>query len=144
MADIVRSGTPGAACAVAGATAIDTANNNETLICRSNLAAGTTRYMRLRDVTQHLAFVSSVEVTDVSVGATGVVAKPTCAPAAGQTAFGVIQLIPKIFSSPDGGNAIYAVDNGANWSIYLRNGNNTVLTGTPSANAVAQIYCYFP
>ncbi len=144
MADIVRSGTPGAACAIAGATAIDTANNNEMLICRSNLAAGTPRYMRLRDVTQHLAFVSSVEVTDVTLGATGVVTKPACAPAATQTAFGVIQLIPKIHSSPDGGTAMYAVDNGANWSIFLRNGSNNVLTGTPSAIAVAQVYCYFP
>lgn len=144
MADIVRSGTPGGACILPGATAIDTASNNETLICRANPAAGTARYMRLRDITSNLSFVSSVEVTDMSLGASGIVAKPACSPAATQTAFGVIQLIPKIFSSPDGGNAVYAVDNGANWSIYLRNGNNTVLTGAPSAIAVAQVYCYFP
>lgn len=144
MDTVIRIGTPGQACTVPGATALDTSNNNETLICRANLAGGTLRYMRLRDMTNHLAFVGAVEVTDSSLGASGRVSKPTCSPAATQTATSIIQLIGKNLSSPDGGISLYAVDVGTRWDIYLRNGAGGVLTGSPNASAIAQVFCYFP
>lgn len=144
MDTIIRSGTPGQACAVPGTTAIDTANNNEHLLCRANPAGGGSRYMRMRDMTSNLTFVQAVEVSDISYGASGSVAKPSCSPAAAQTALPVLQLIPKAVSTSDGGIAIYAVDLGTTWSIYLRNGANAPLTGSPNATAVAQVFCYFP
>jgi hypothetical protein len=152
MDTIVRSGTPGSACTVAGATAIDTANGNETLICRWNLQDGTKtlRYMRLRDVTTHLVFVSATEVTDsTAVGGTGPVLKPDCSPSSTQTAIPILQLILKSFASPDGGVAAWAVDNNpglpGTWSVFLRQGDSTkLLNGAPNATAVAQVFCYFP
>lgn len=144
MDTIIRSGTPGQACVVAGATAIDTANNNEQLLCRANPSSGGLRYMRLRDMTQNLTFVRSIEVSDIAYGASGSLAKPNCSPAATQTAVPILQLIPKAISSSDGGSSIYATDVGASWSIYLRNGAGGLLTGSPYATAIAQVFCYFP
>jgi hypothetical protein len=144
MDTIIRSGTPGQACTAPGTTAIDTSNNNETLICRANLAGGAVRYMRLRDMTSHLAFVSALEVTDFTVSASGQVNKPSCNAGATQPATPIIQLIPKTFSSPNGGVALYAVDAGTRWRVFLRDGSGAVLTGSPNASAIAQIFCYFP
>jgi len=144
MDTIIRSATPGQACTTSGATAIDLTSNNELLICRTNLAGGPARYMRMRDMTSHMAFVSATEVTDVSVGASGLVDKPNCNAGALQPATPIIQLIPKAFSSPDGGVTLYAVDIGVRWQVYLRNGAGGVLSGNPNASAVAQIFCYFP
>jgi len=143
MTNLFAAGTPGGSCTNVGTVAYDTANNNEILLCRQNPAGGSARYMRLRDVTSHLVFVQSYEVTDTSVGASGTVSKPTCSPASGMSATPVIQLIPKIFSTPDGGLAAYAIDTGAAWQIYLRNGNGAVLSGNPSARALANVYCFF-
>ena len=150
MNTLIRSGTPGAACTVNGATAVDTANNNEQLICRLNPAGGTARYMRMRDVTQNLSFVSSTEVSDiandVSNGGTGTgkLNKPLCTAAPGQTSVPVLQLTPKAVSTSDGGIGIYAIDGGTYWNIYLRNGAGGLLSGTPYATALAHVYCYFP
>lgn len=144
MDTVIRSGTPGQACTAPGTTAIDTSNNNETLICRSNLAGGVARYMRLRDMTSHLAFVSASEVTDFTVSSSGLVSKPSCNAGATQPATPIIQLIPKTFSSPNGGVALYAVDIGTRWRVFLRDGSGAVLAGNPSASAIAQIFCYFP
>lgn len=136
---IIKDAKPGVGCTQPGTTAIDTSANNETLICRSNLAGGTLRYMRLRDVTQHMVFVSAMEVSDGTV-----VSHPTCDAASGQTALPIIQMIPKVYSTSDGGVAIYAVTSGASWIARLRNGAGNVLTGSPAATAVAQVFCYFP
>jgi type II secretory pathway pseudopilin PulG len=142
MSNLWAAGTPGAACVNQGTVAYDALSNNELLLCKTNPAGGSARYMRARDVTSNLVFVQSYEVTDNSVGS-GTVTKPTCSPASGMSATSVIQLIPKVYSSGDGGVAAYAVDTGAAWSIYLRNGNNAALTGTPSARAIANVYCFF-
>lgn len=139
MDTIVRSGTPGQSCSALGTTAIDVANSNELLICRQNLAGGGARYMRLRDVTSHMAFVTSYEVTDMTD-----VAKPACTPAASQTALPIIQLIAKGFGTPDGGTSIYALDTGASWSVRLRDGAGSPLLGSPSPTAIAQVFCYYP
>lgn len=139
LEDLFRAGTVNAGCMVPGATAIDTSSNNETLICRINLGGGTARWMRLRDVTTHLVFVRSEEVAPG-----GTVTKPVCNGAASQSPVGVIQLVPKVWGTTDGGQAFYAVDNGANWTVNMREGSNANLTGTPNAAAIAQIFCYFP
>lgn len=136
MDTIVRQGAAGAPCPVAGATAIDTANGNETLICRQNLSGGAFRYMRLRDVTTQLAFVTAIEVVDGQV-----VNKPNCQASGAQPATPIIQMIPKVFNSVDGGYAVFAVDNGANWTTKLRTGSGIAMPGTPIA--VAQMFCYF-
>lgn len=141
MNTIIRYGAVGTACTDAGSTAINTENKNEMVICRANLAGGSLRYMSLKDVTQHLSFVRAEEVTDWTISGQ-TVAKPVCSPSPGQTAFEIIQLIPKTVSTKDGGIAIYATDEGTAWKIWLRNGSDTVL-GT-GATAVAQISCYFP
>lgn len=144
MDTIIRNGTPGSTCTANGATAIDTANNNEQLICRTNPAGGTSRYMRMRDVTSNLTFVKAVEVSDYTLGATGVLAKPACSAAATQTGIPIIQLVAKTVSSSDGGISIFATEVGGDWNIWLRNGNWGLLTGVPYATAIAQVFCYFP
>lgn len=136
---LFRTGTVNGGCVDLGATAIDTANNNETLICRINLAGGTARWMRLRDVTSHLSFVQAVEV-----GPGAVVTKPFCNTSPLQTSTQIIQLIPKAWGSPDGGQAFFATDNGATWTVNLKDGHNVNLLGNPNAKAIAQLYCYFP
>lgn len=136
--------TPGSACPSNGASAYDEATNTELLICRKNPAGGGRRWFRLRDLTSSLQFVQAYEVSDISYGAAiGRVPKPTCSPAGGMTAAPLIQLIPKAVSTGDGGIALYAVDIGASWNIYLRNGSNAVLTGNPNPRALANVFCYF-
>lgn len=137
MDTIVRSGTPGAACPVPGATAIDTANANETLLCRANPSGGTARYMRLREMTQNLMFVSATEVQDWQANASGNVTKPNCA----SPAIAIIQLLPKTLSTKDGGISIFADDPGPYWRVYLRNGDGSVMA---ASTAIAQTFCYFP
>lgn len=138
--ELFRTGTVNTACTVPGATAVDRANNNETLLCRINLAGGTARWMRLRDITSHLVFVRSEEVTP---GAT--VLKPVCNGAGGgNSPVEVIQLIPKVWSSPDGGQAFFATNNANSWTVSLRDGTGANLVGNPNAAAIAQVYCYFP
>lgn len=138
MDAIVRFGSVGAACGVAGALALDTANNNETLICKANLAeaTGTLRLMRLRDITSQLVFVAAFEVT----GTSGSVVKPNCAASAAHPATPVLQMIPKTFSSDDGGYSFSAVDSGATWTLSMNKGTG-VMTGTPAV--IAQTFCYF-
>lgn len=138
MADIVKYGSQGTACPVTGGTAIDLANNNQVLVCRSNLTGGSARYMRLMDVTTQLAFSTAVEVSDQSV-----VTKPICQDAIGQVATPVIQLIPKVFNSPNGGYSFFAVDNGGSpgsWTANLKTGTGVAMTGSV---AIAQVFCYF-
>lgn len=97
---------------------------------------GGPRWFRIRDLISNLSFVNSVEVGEGSV-----IGKPLCTPAAGGTSVALLQLLPKTFSSPNGGFAVYA-DNGASWTVRLRDGDGNVLPGTSSA--IAQVYCYFP
>lgn len=137
--ELFRTGTVNAVCTVPGATAIDTTNNNETLLCRINLAGGTARWMRLRDITSHLMFIRAEEIAPNAS-----VLKPVCNGSPSQAVQQVIQLIPKVWSSPDGGNAFFAVDAGASWTIRMRDGAGNNLQGAPSAAAIAQVYCYFP
>ncbi len=135
---VVRAGSVNQNCDMLGATAIDF-STNETLICRFNLGGGVARWMRLQDVTSHLQFVAAYEVApDATVN------KPNCNPAAGSSAQQIIQLIPKVWSSSDGGNAFFAVDNGASWIVRMRNGSGGNLMGSPTAAAIAQIFCYYP
>lgn len=136
--------TAGGACPSAGATAYDAATNTEMLVCRLNPAGGTARWFRLRDLTSNLQFVQSYEVSDISHGVgAGRLAKPACSPAAGMTATPLLQLIPKALATTDGGLALYAVDIGASWDIYLRNGSNAPLAGNPNPRALANVFCYF-
>lgn len=137
--ELFRTGAVNAGCTVPGATAIDTANNNETLLCRINLAGGTARWMRLRDITSHLVFVRSEEVRPNAS-----VAKPVCNGAPSQTPVPVIQLIPKVWGTPDGGQAFFAEDAGASWTVRQRDGTGANLQGVPTSAAIAQVFCYFP
>jgi hypothetical protein len=134
MANLLTTATAGSACATQGVTAFDTANGNEVLLCRQNPVQGTLRWFRLRELTSNLMYVFSY---DVSEGST--LAMPNCTSAAGIAAFPIIQLVPKVFSSPDGGVAAYAEVSGTNWIIRLRSGADTALTGS----AIANTYCYF-
>jgi hypothetical protein len=139
MDELFRTGAVGQVCGAPGTTAIDTTSNNETLICRINLAGGIARYMRLRDVTTQLVFVSSTEVAPNTA-----VVKPTCNGHASQVPVPVIQLIPKVWGTPDGGSAFFAENAGASWTVRMRDGNGNNLTGVPNSSAIAQLYCYFP
>jgi len=136
---VVRAGSVNQNCTTVGATAIDF-STNETLICRFNLGGGAARWMRLQDVTSHLQFVGAVEVApDATIN------KPNCnASPVGNPAQQIIQLIPKVWSSPDGGNAFVAIDNGSNWIVRMRDGSGANLQGSPTAVAIAQIFCYYP
>lgn len=134
-----RTGTINAGCAVPGTTAVDLASNSEAIVCRINLAGGVARWMRLSDVTSNLVFVKSVEVAPNAV-----VAKPSCNGAPSQAPAAVIQLIPKVWGTPDGGQAFFAVDNGGSWTVRMQDGTTSNLQGVPNAAAIAQLYCYFP
>lgn len=138
MSAIVRSGSPYQACTAAGTTAIDTANQNETLICKLNPSGGSLKYMRLRDLTQHLVFVSASEVSHGNV-----LTRPNCAPAAGVTgAVSIVQLIPKSFTSADGGFEIRVSESATSWTVLMTSGSGAALAGT--SVAVAQVFCYYP
>lgn len=140
MSSLMRVGSVGSACTVPGLTATDVANANITLICRVNLSGGVARWMRLQDVTTHLVFVQSTEV-----GPDAVVTKPACNAAGGQPSSAIIQMIPKVWGSPDGGQAFFAVDNGGSWIVRMRDGTGTTnLQGQPTAAAVVHTYCYYP
>ena len=139
MDNLFQTGSVNAACSSLGATAQDPTSNYETLICRINLAGGTPKWMRLRDVTANMVFVSATEVAPNAV-----VPKPSCNGGASQSPVGVIQLIPKVWGTPDGGSAFYAVDNGGSWTVMMQDGTASNLQGVPTAAAIAQVYCYFP
>lgn len=148
MSDIIRYGTPGAACSVYGATAIDTANNNEVLLCRTNLKLGMTSYkwIPLRDVTTHIVQVSADVVHNNDV-----IKKPYCADTISNRSLPTLQLVPKYTSTADGGTAVYAVDNGDTWTVMMKNGAGLELNGAVKPDnpnglgtAVAQVFCYFP
>lgn len=139
MSQLYQTGVIDQACPTVGVFALDPNNNYEQLFCAQNLAGGSARWMRLRDLTTHFVLVNTVEVTPDAI-----VVKPTCSAAASQIAQQVIQLIPKVTSTSDGGIAVYAVDNGSAWTVKMQNGHGTNLTGSPTAAALAQIYCYFP
>lgn len=138
MASLRPLATPGAACANAGSVAYDAASGDEMLICRLNPAGGSERWMRVRDLTSNLQFVQAYEVGDNDI-----VTKPTCGPASGMTATPVLQLIGKVWSSPDGGQAFVAAESATRWTIRLRNGTFTPLAGSPEARAIANVFCYF-
>jgi hypothetical protein len=138
MANLFATATAGSACTTQGVTAYDTTSNNEMLLCRLNPAQGTLRWFRLRELTSNMMFVFSYEVAEGST-----VTIPTCSSASGITAYPIIQLIPKVFTTPDGGFAAYAETSGSNWVIRLRNGANGALGGSPGARAIANTYCYF-
>ena len=136
MSDIIRSGTPGAACTMAGVTAINTASNNETLICKSNPADGANVlvWFRLRDLTQNMQFVFAY-----FINAGAQVPKPTCPVGATQ----LMIATPKATSSADGGVHVYGTNFDAwNWTLNMVNGAG--ITMPPGAEALVQTYCYFP
>lgn len=157
METLVRFGTPNGACSQRGVTAIDTANNNETLICKDNpLAPGILRYYRLADLTSNLSFVGAeVAYDDYNI------AKPICLPASGMTAVPIMQLNLKTYASADGGISVYSIDTGAAWQVKLKQGTGARLLGSCPAGpvndangvpynrtsqcptATAQTFCYY-
>ena len=78
------------------------------------------------------------------IGSNAVVVKPSCNGAASQAPVPIIQLIPKVWGTPDGGQAFYAVDNGGSWIVKMQDGLTSNLQGVPNAAAIVQLYCYFP
>ena len=57
----------------------------------------------------------------------------------------IIQMIPKVWGTPDGGQAFFAVDNGASWIVRMKDGTGTTnLQGQPNAAVVVHTYCYYP
>lgn len=136
MDTIIRFGTPGAACTMAGVTAINTASNNETLICKSNPADGANVlvWFRLRDLTQNLQFVFAY-----FVNAGGQVPKPTCPAGARQ----LMIATSKATSSSDGGVHVFGTDlNASNWTLNMVDGSGNSMPA--QAEALVQTYCYFP
>lgn len=143
MNSFMSGGEAGTACTTEGRLGIDTTANNQTLICRANPATGggVARWLRVQDLTSNLSFVQSIEVTHDSV-----VTKPACTAGAGMTSTPLIQMVPKSFSSVDGGFSLYATEEvvaGApSWRTHMRIGSGAAMPAT--ARAVAQVFCYFP
>lgn len=135
---LIRAGIAGASCAAAGVGSTAVSATGETLLCKVNPADsfGSAVYYRLTDLTTHLTFVRSEEVGN---GAT--IVRPTCsAPAPFNR--GLVQLIPKTFSSANGGFDVRVVEAEGTWTARLVQAGGAPMTGTPLA--IAQIYCYFP
>jgi prepilin-type N-terminal cleavage/methylation domain-containing protein len=137
ITSIIRAGTAGTSCALEGATANDLASGDQ-LLCRQNPAVAGLVFMRLRDITQHLQFVSSTDVKDGDI-----IIKPTCTSVTGIVVKPILQMTLAGGTTTDGGISIYSQDNTTFWTARLRNGGGTVLTGTPNALARADVYCYF-
>lgn len=134
-------GTGGAACSVAGATALDTATGG-TLLCRANAGGGSMLWYRMQDMTGNMQFVNAVEATDSLV-----VTKPSCGRTGAYVGQPAIVVVPKSEGSADATFARYAIDNGGSWTVYLRDTSGGILAGTGaggSAVAIAQTYCYYP
>lgn len=113
----------------------------QSMVCRrnnANLAVSPVWY-RIQDITSNFAFVQALEVTDGTV-----VAKPSCPVAGGQSVFPVLQLIPKTEASSDSGFSRFAIDNGASWTVQLKNGAGGPLTSSSGgAVAVGQTFCFY-
>jgi prepilin-type N-terminal cleavage/methylation domain-containing protein len=135
---LIRAGAAGTSCAAAGVGSTAVSSTGETLICKANPAdaTGSLIYYRLSDLTNHLTFVRSEEVTHGSS-----IVRPNCAAPAPFNR-GLTQLIPKTFSSANGGFDIRVSETASNWTVRLTQAGGAAMTGTPLA--IAQIYCYFP
>lgn len=147
MNQITKNAVVNSSCNTAGATAIDsstgpaasTVDNYELLVCKSNPeTGGALKYYRLRELTQHLTFVNSYVRAVTNPPVAMVVTKPTSC----GTGTPLIQLMPATFSSTDAGFSFYAVDNGASWNVFMKNGLNNDLS--PGTTAIAYVYCYAP
>lgn len=135
--DFLQRAVQNGACVVAGAVGYSVpvpGARSTAFICRANLNGGTLQWYRIQDVTTHLVFFGATEVTNDSI-----VAKPTNCGIGGTP---IIQLIPTMESSPDGGTNHYALDYGTYWQVKLLNGAGQPLAGTGGAAAVAQQFCY--
>lgn len=143
MNNFMAGGEVGTACTTEGRLGFDTTAVNQTLICRANPATGggAARWLRVQDLTSNLSFVQSVEVAHDSV-----VAKPACTAGAGMASTPLIQMVPKSFSSVDGGFSLYATEEVVaaipSWRTHMRIGSGVAMPAT--ARAVAQVFCYFP
>lgn len=144
MNEIVRPGRAGNACSSPGVTAIDTSNNNATLVCRRS-PNGVMRLHNINDVTTNLSFVRSLDVF-----ADDVVPKPTtCLPASGVAATPIIQVIGKSYASESGEVNVYSADTGSGWQIKMTDSDGVMLSGSTSATgarpvATAYVYCFYP
>lgn len=134
LSTLIVAGTVGSACTVPGQPSWDFSQASPTqLICRGNPAGGSARWMRIQDITTHMIFVSSWEVTNGAV-----INKPTCSVATGQTVTPIIMLRGKVETSTDVGFNRYATDNGSAWGVVLTDASSNAL-GT----ALAEIFCYY-
>ncbi len=142
LSNLWRAGTPGQACTAAGISGIDVNSNNEALICRSNPGdpSAVLLWFRMRDMTQHLQFVTAV----TALGDGALIAKPTCNAASGGAApVPQLRLIPKAYSSDDGGFHTYGEDYSSTyWVVRFRDGSGAVQPGQPAA--LAELFCYYP
>lgn len=123
------AGQVGYSAAVAGA--------KKAMLCRANPQGGGAVWRRMEDLTTNLVFVKSEEVVD-----TQNVAKPNCANPGNPGAMAIVQLIPKVDSTNDGGMARYAIDNGTYWTVRLLTGASGAMPA--GSSSLAHSYCYFP
>jgi hypothetical protein len=135
LTSFANTGVSGQACATAGMTAVDTATNG-TLLCRANPKGGSLLWYRLQDLTGHMQFVDSGLAADSQV-----IAKPSCGSTVGYAGQPAIILIASAEGSSDASFNRYAVDNGASWTVYLRDNTGAPLGG---GAAIAQLFCYYP
>ncbi len=134
LGTLITAATVGAACATAGQPGWDFSLATPTqLICRANPSGGAAKWMRIQDITTHMIFINSWEVTNGAV-----VNKPTCSVAVGQTVTPIILLRGKTETSKDVGFNRYATDAGASWSVVLTDASNN-----PLGTALAEVYCYY-
>ncbi|MDT8992862.1 methylation [Curvibacter sp. APW13] len=134
LSTLIVAGTVGAVCATQGQSAYDFTTAVPTqLICRTNPSGGASKWMRIQDITTHMVFVNSWEVTNGQS-----ITKPTCSVAVGQTVTPILLLRPKIETSTDVGFNRYAIDNGASWSVVLTDASNK-----PLGTALGEAYCYY-
>jgi hypothetical protein len=89
--------------------------------------------MRIQDITTHMIFVNSWEVSNGST-----INKPACSVAVGQTVTPILLLRGKVETSKDVGFNRYAVDNGASWSVVLTDASNN-----PLGTALGEVFCYY-
>lgn len=122
-------GQVGYSAAIAGA--------KKAMLCRANPQGGGPVWKRMEDITTNLVFVRSEEVVDMQN-----VSKPTCANPGNPTASPIIQLIPKVDSTSDGGMARFATDMGAVWRVRLLTGASGAMPA--GASAISHVFCYFP
>ncbi len=124
----------GSACTVGGEYAID--STGQAMVCKPVGSGGGGYFVAAKHLLSDFVFIASSLVTDGTV-----IAKPSCATVGTTPGSALIFIVAQTEGSSDGAFNRYAVDNGSNWTVRLKRGDDS--TALNGASALAMQYCYY-